>query len=284
MTDLVVWGPERVGELLALTRTRYGAEELSVDELLLSCHERGGVVLGADGVGAVAVAVGRSHDGELVASVRLVVGRGPSPEELHPLLDAAERWAADRSATRVVLGGGLPFALWPGVPVDSIVERAAVGHGYEYGRRWTSWKVPSTFRAEPPADVTVRRAVRDDDVSLVMVAAAASWPRRSDEIARALEHGTCHVAVASPDGTDAVVGIATHSIARAGWMGPLVVVAGHRRRGVGRALLGQVCRDLMIAEFDHVVVGEVPDDDAIAFMGAVGAEPGEAFVALERRI
>ncbi|MBU3701046.1 MAG: GNAT family N-acetyltransferase [Acidimicrobiia bacterium] len=284
MTGFAVWGPERVGELLALTRTRYGADELSVDELLLSCHERGGVVLGADGMGAVAVAVGRSDDGALVASVRLVVTHAPSPEDLDPLLDAAERWAADRSAARVVLGGGLPFALWPGVPVGSIVERAAVGRGYENGRRWTSWRVPSTFRAEPPAGVTIRRAVRDDDVTLVMVAAAASWPRRSDEIARALEHGTCHVAVASPGGADTVVGIATHSIARAGWTGPLIVGVGQRRRGVGRALLGQVCRDLMIAEFDEVIVGEVPDDGAVAFLRAVGAAPGESFVALERPI
>lgn len=284
MTDLVVWGPERVGELLALTESRLGADELSADELLLSCHERGGVVLGADGIGAVAIAVGRSDDGELVASVRLAVAHGPSPHDLLPLLEAAEAWAADRAVTRVLLGGGLPFSLWPGVPDGSMLEQAAVARGYEYGRRWDSWTVPSTFRAESPPGVTVRRAVRDDDVALVTVVAAANWPRRSDEIARALEHGTCHVALDISDGTDRVVGLGTHSIARAGWTGPLVVDVGRRRRGVGRALLGQICRDLMIAEFDRVIVGEVPDDGALAFMGAVGAEAGESFVALERRI
>lgn len=92
------------------------------------------------------------------------------------------------------------------------------------------------------------------------------------------------MAIAGSDGTDTVVGVATHSIARAGWTGPFLVEVDQRRRGVGRALLGQVCRDLMIAEFDHVIVGEVPDEGAVAFLGAVAAEPGESYVALERRI
>jgi len=290
VTDLGVWGPERVGDLLELTRRHHAVDELTADELLVSCHERGAVVLGAEDVGAVAVAVGRSADGELLATVRLVVACGSSADDLAPLLAAAERWAADRAAVRLLLGGGLPFALWPGVPAGSVIEEAAVGRGYDRGRSWTSWQVPSTFRADPPAGVTVRRAVRDDDVATVMVVAAARWPRRSDEIACALEHGTCHVAWASPVGSDAdsntdtVIGIATHSIARAGWTGPLVVEADHRRRGVGRALLGQVCRDLMIAEIDHVIVGEVPDDAVVGFLSSAGAAPGAPFVALERRL
>lgn len=283
MTELVVWGPERVGDLLDLARHQHADDDLTVDELLLSCHERGGVVLGADDVGAVAVALGRSVGGELVASVRLVATRGSTTDEFGSLLGAAERWAADRSATRLVLGGGLPFALWPGVPVGSAVEHAAAGRGYDRGRSWTSWRVPSSFRADPPTGVTVRRAVHDDDVTMVMIEAAARWPRRSDEISRALEHGTCHVAWES-GATDVVVGIATHSIARAGWTGPFVVDDGARRRGVGRALLGQVCRDLMIAEFGHVVVGEVPDGTTESFLSAVGGAPDVAFVSLERRV
>ena len=284
MTDLVVWGPERVGDLLSLVQRHEGADDLTVDELLLSCHERGGVVLGHESVGAVAVALGRSADGDLVASVRLLAPVEPTPAGLLPLLEVAERWAAERSAPRLVLGGGLPFALWPGVQAGSTVELVAVERGYRRGRTWNAWRVPATFRADPPPGVVVRRAVRDDDVTLVMVEAAARWPRRSDEIARALEHGTCHVAMASTESGETVVGIATHSIARAGWTGPLVVVAGERRRGVGRSLLGQVCRDLMIAEFTDVVVGEVPDDVALAFLSSAGATPDASFVTVERRL
>mgnify|MGYP000312182257 CR=1 FL=1 len=57
------------------------------------------------------------------------------------------------------------------------------------------------------------------------------------------------IAVADP----VVVGIGCHSITRAGWTGPLVVDEAYRRRGIGQALLGEICRDLMIAEFDNVV-------------------------------
>ena len=287
MTAFEVRGPDRVDDLVALVRSVDGLGDVSADELLLSCHERGGTVMAADGVGAVAVALGRSDSGELLASVRVlvvdpIVARDTERDARDALLVAAEEWAIERSASRLVLGGGLPFALVPGALHGSVDVDAAVARGFEVDDGWWSYLVPVTHRADPPAGVVVRRAVRDEDVASVLLVASARWPRRSDEIARALDHGTCHVAVEERDGADEVVGIATHSIARAGWTGPVVVVDDARRRGIGRALFGQVCRDLMIAEFPHVVVGDATTPAARAFLESLGAEPDRRWVTCGR--
>ena len=50
-----------------------------------------------------------------------------------------------------------------------------------------------------------------------------------------------------------------------------------QRRGVGHALLGQVCRDLMIAEFPAAEVHGVDDPAAEAFLVAAGAQPGPGY-------
>ena len=286
MTTPEVRGADRVDELLEAVRRAGVPDDLSVDELLTACHERGGTVLALEHVGVVALAVGRGPSGDLVASVRLVVAEPEAAvdDPLDVLLTVAEDWARERAADRIVLHGDLPFALWPGVVVDSPLVAVTAARGWESGAAWDSYRVPVGFRSDPPPGVTVRRAVHDDDVARVLVAASASWPRRSDEIARALEHGTCHVAVGQCDGDTVVLGVATHSIARAGWVGPLVVVDEARRRGVGHALLGQVCRDLMIAEFPHLIVGDASDDVVRSFVEAAGAEPDVRWVRVERRL
>ena len=142
-----------------------------------------------------------------------------------------------------------------------------------------SFTVPSSFRAAPPDDVVVRRAVRDDDVTAVTLAVASAWPRLSDEVARALDHGTCHAAFTAvpadstepADGLGEVVGVGCHSVTRATWVGPLIVRPDRRRSGIGHALLGQICRDLMIADFRAAEVPGIAADDAEAFLMAAGA-------------
>lgn len=283
------WGAERIDELVALLAVAAPDEDLTADELLTACYEQQpGVVLAPEGGGAaVAVGVGRAGDGALVAAVRLlVVGPERAADGLTgALLDAAEQWALERGAERIELGGALPFALWPAVDAGSGLVHAAGRRGYEAPRRLRSFAVPAAFRAPVPTGVTVHRAVRDDDVTAVTLAAASAWPRRSDEIARALDHGTCHAAFATssgdPDGVRGeVVGLGCHSVTRATWVGPLVVRPEHRRRGVGHALLGQICRDLMIAEFSAAEVHGIDDPDAEAFLLAAGARPGRDYEVL----
>lgn len=274
------WGAERVGALTALVAEGAPGEDLTADELLTACYEQPGVVLATDeGDGVVAVGVGRHADGTLVASVRLVVAvpSGGGRRVSDTLLAAAEGWAAERGAEQVVLGGALPFPLWPGVD-DGPLEQVAEGRGYERRGECAAVAVPAAFRAAAPEGVEVRRAVRDDDVTAVTLAVASSWPRRSDEVARALDHGTCHVALATASGAgpqaavtpSQVLGVGCHSVTRASWVGPLVVAPGARRRGIGHALLGQVCRDLMIAEFPAAEVHGVDTPETEAFLVAAG--------------
>lgn len=286
MIDLVPWGADRVDDLVDLLLRVAADEDLTPDEVLTACHEHAGIVMATeDGESVIAVGVERDEDGELLASVRLVAV-GPNVQRTgrgSALLEHAERWAAERGARQIVVGGSVPFSLWPGTPVDSPVAALCAARGYDAHEQWQSFEVDTTFRAEIPAGVVVRRAVHDEDVTRVLLAATSAWPRSADEIARALEHGTCHVALRG-DGDPVVVGIGCHSITRAGWMGPLVVDESARRRGVGAALLGQMTRDLMIAEFERLIVADVPDGTAKGFMASIGAKESIGYQRMSKRL
>lgn len=278
---IVPWAAERLDELVALVASSAAFEDLTGDELLTACWERPGVVLGDEsGLGAVAVGVGRDGDNGVVGVVRLIAVH-PDRQRLgwgSALVEHAAVWARDRGATRLELGGVLPFPLWPGVDVDSGLGEMADTLGFDSGSAGQSLVVPITFRSDDPSGVTVRRVVRDDDVIAVTLATAQAWPHLSDEVARALEHGTCHGAFGPDhDGNDAVLGIGCHSVTRATWIGPLVVVPAHRRRGIGHALLGQICRDLMIAEFQFAEAPGVVDDGFGEFLRAAGATGSRRF-------
>jgi len=275
------WGAERIAELAALVGAAVPEEDLTPDELLTALYDQPGVVLGpADGSGALALGVGRDAHGTLVAAVRLIVVRPDRRREGlgTRLLELAESWALERRARRLELGGLLPFALWPGVDPAGPLAALAASHGYVDVGGSSSFAVPASFRAPVPEGVTLRRAVGDDDHTAVTLAVAAMWPRWSDEVARALDHGTCHGAFATsptdPEGRGReVVGLGCHSITRATSVGPLVVHPNDRRRGIGAALLGQICRDLMIADFPAAEVPGVDDGDVEVegFLVAAGA-------------
>ena len=263
------WGPERIDALVDRLAVAMPAEDLTADEVFTACYDQPGVVL-ADGEGVVAVGVGRATDGEVIASIRLLAASlEPTADRL---LDAAEQWARDQGASRLEMGGALPFPLWPGTDANHTALAVISRRNYLDHGGFVAHAVPATFRAEPPVDVDVRRAFRDEDVVAVAIAAAANWPWWSDEIARALEHGTCHMAtVISPEAGEQVIGLGCHSITRATWLGPLAVIDAHRRRGVGHALLGQVCRDLMIADFPHTEVHGAASVAFEQFLAAAGS-------------
>ena len=57
-----------------------------------------------------------------------------------------------------------------------------------------------------------------------------------------------------------------------------------RRRGVGKALLGQICRDLMIAEFDRVIVADLPDEAARSFIESTGAVASTRYQRMSKQL
>jgi len=274
--ELIPFGVDRIDDLVGLLLRCAPHEDLTPDEVLTACHEQPGIVMGTpDGESVLAVGVGREIDGSLTASIRLLAV-GPNAQRSgngKALLAHAEQWAWERGAARIVIGGSLPFSLWPGIAEESPADFLAQACGYAVETEWDSYALPVTYRAEPPAGVVIRRAVHDSDVTQVHLASAAKWSRQSDEIARALEHGTCHVAVAQIDGEEEVVGLGCHSVTRAGWAGPLVIDQRWTRQGVGSALLGQMCRDLMIAEFTELTIPETSDVRMQSFCAAVEAKP-----------
>jgi len=284
--ELIPWGADRVDDIVDLMLRVAADEDLTPDELHTACHERSGIVMASpDGESVIAVGVDRDVDGDLIASIRLVAV-GPNVQRTGrggALLDHAETWAAERGALRIHVGGELSFSLWPGVPVESPIAALCSARGYATHEFWQSYDVATSFRAEPPAGIVIRRAVHDEDVTRVLLAATSGWPRSADEIARALEHGTCHVALRG-DADPVVVGIGCHSITRAGWTGPVIVDESARRRGVGQALLGQICRDLMIAEFDRVVVADLPDDAARSFIESTGAVASTRYQRMSKQL
>jgi GNAT superfamily N-acetyltransferase len=231
-------------------------------------------VLGAaTGYAAAAVGLWRGRDGTLVATVRLVVVH-PGHRRLglgRGLLDAVEQWARQQDADRLELGGAAPFSLWSGVEPQSELEQLAASSGFGAGEEVRSYAVPSDFRADPPEHVMVRRAVHDADAAAVTRHVAENWPHLSDEVSRALEHGTCHAALDTSGGE--VLGIGCHSVTRAALVGPLLVRATHRRQGIGQTLLGQICRDLMIADFREAQAEGVASDEVVAFLQSTGARP-----------
>jgi mycothiol synthase len=276
-----------------------------------------GVVLGlADGSGAVAVvwrppAPGVARPGAYVKLLAVHPGARRAGRG-HTLLAAAESWAWDHGAPELRLAGSPPFYLWPGVDATALAARClAESRGYAEVGSGVNLRVPVAFRSATPPGVALQRVVEDDDAAAVERLVAAVWPEWMAELRRGIEHGCCLAAFATgadhppandrpggrpggaargtgpaeaPGPTDApppgsAVGFACHSVSRAGWLGPMGTDARWRGAGVGRALLGAVCRDLMVAEFADV---EICWAGPLRFYAGAGAVVGRSFVQLRR--
>lgn len=303
------WDRSRAGELTELVTRALPDEDLSHDELLMVCWDdptpdapagEVGAVLGtapapdgADAAGAVVVVTrvwGEAPDRVVVAYVKLVVVDPPARRQGlgHALLAAAEQWAWAQGATELHLTGSAPFYLWPGVDATNTDLLAlAEARGYRPTGSDVNMALPTTFRADPPAGVVVRRVIADADVAAVRALVLEHWPEWWAETERAIEHGCCHGAFVDPDadagpgaapGAPArapeAIGFCCHSVNRAGWLGPMGTDPDRRAGGVGAALLGQVCRDLMIAEFPATEISWV---GPIRFYGKQGATVSRVF-------
>jgi GNAT superfamily N-acetyltransferase len=265
-----VWGSERAPDLAALVAAAMPEEELSLDELLAVAWDDPepdsrdvGVVLGTvDGRGAVSVVVRAFGDEEDAGVVRLgfvkLIAVHPEARRAglgHALMDAAEQWAWTHGAIELHLSGAAPFYFWPGVDATALeMTCLAESRGFERTGSDINMAIPTDFRAEPPDGVDVRRVVSDADVAAVRALVARVWPEWVAEMERAVEHGCCHGAFSMSADGERAIGFACHSVCRAGWIGPMGTDPVVRAGGVGSALLGQLCRDLMIAEYPHAEI------------------------------
>lgn len=294
--ELVVWAPAQAPDLVDLLHAAAPAEELSVDEVLGVCwegHPDSVVLADPGGHGVVGVALrtfGEAPDTVAVAWVTvLVVDPGHRREGIgRRLLGAAERWASGHGALELHLGGSAPFYLWPGVDLTATdLVCLAEAAGYEPTGSEVDMAMPSSFRAPVPEGVAIRRVVADADVAALEVFVRASYPWWWDEVARAVEHGCCHGAFVPVADTEAAaagercIGFACHSVNRAGVLGPMATDPASQHTGIGTALLGQVCRDLMIAEYDQTRISWV---GPVRFYAKAGAHISRVYRTYRKRL
>ena len=291
--ELVVWAPDRAPELVELLRASAPAEELSTDEVLAVCwegHPTAVVLADPDGRGAVGVVLRRFGAPPDDVAVAWVTALAVPPEHRRQglgrrLLAAAERWAATHGAIELHLGGSAPFYLWPGVDLLATeLVCLAEDAGYEATGSELDMVMPSAYRAPVPEGVVIRRVVTEADVDALAAFVHTDYPWWWDEVARAVEHGCCHGAFVA-DGEDGsgerCIGFACHSVNRAGMLGPMATEGSRRHRGVGSALVGQVCRDLMIAEYDETRISWV---GPVRFYAKAGARIARVYRTYKKRL
>ncbi len=162
------------------------------------------------------------------------------------LLGAAEEWVDSQGGGEVRAGGEAPFYLWPGVDVARtgalcLFEAA----GYHDDGAVLNLSCPSSFRADPPEGVVLRRVPDRAASAGVAELVARHWPHWRPELERAVDRGGCVAAVAAEDGR--VLGFGCHSVNRAGWVGPIGTDPEAGGTGVGSAVLGSLCGELEAA-------------------------------------
>ena len=236
------WGPESLPDLATLWAAASPAEPLGVDELRTVLIDGGGTILASeDGRGAVAFVQGSAEARER-GNIRFLVihplvqrqGRGRA------LLLAAEDRLRRRGVNGLRLAGGVPRYLWPGIDERNLPARSlATSAGYEVAGTEVNMTMPTSFRADSPPGVVVRK-VDPADVTLVREFVAVHWPIWLTEFDIAAGRGSVFAAWVD----DRVIGFFAHSAMRSGWIGPMGTDQAFRSRGVGAAMLAAVCADI----------------------------------------
>lgn len=272
---------EQISDLFGLVDRAMPGERLTPDELLAGCFDDAGTVLAlGDGSGSVS-AVTRMSGDSTVGWVKLLAVEPDARRHGHgrALLAAAESWAFDLGATEIQLAGSAPFYFWPGVPGDALEMLCLAEAGrYDAIGGELNMSIPTTYRAPVPEGMVIHRVVDDPDVDSVVEFTKARWPWWLPELHRGIEQGGCQIAIDDHD--RAVLGFACHSVNRAAWIGPMGTEPERRGRGVGNALLGALCTDLMTANLRDAEISWV---GPIRFYAKAGARVSRMFRLYRKR-
>jgi mycothiol synthase len=280
------WGPDQASTLASLCARALPGERLSADELLATCWEDGGVVLGDAGGDAALAGVVRSFGSLRLAWVKLAA---VAPERQRrglgsALLAAFEQRAFEEGAAEIHLAGSAPAYLWPGVPTDALAMLClAEAHRYEPTGAELNMVLSSAFRARAPDGIAIRRVLDQRDVDAVERFVERHWPEWVPELRQGVEQGGTHAAFADGAGgraDDGVAGFACHSVNRVGWIGPMGTDPGRRGGGIGHALLGGLCEDLMVAGIETAEISWV---GPLRFYAKAGASVGRVFRTFRKR-
>jgi GNAT superfamily N-acetyltransferase len=178
-------------------------------------------------------------------------------------------------------------SLWPGIDVHAMPAMLCLveAKGFRASGTHLHLSLPVSFRAGVPDGVVIRRVIDAGDEQAVLALVQAERPDWMSPVRRSIDHGSCLAAFerldASAIAPPVAIGFASHSIDRAGWLGPMATAPAHRRRGIGRALLGEVARDLMIANFRDV---EVTGADQVRLFVHAGGSVSRVFRSFRRQL
>jgi predicted N-acetyltransferase YhbS len=121
--------------------------------------------------------------------------------------------------------------------------------------------------------------LQDDDAAAALAWSDRQLPGWQRHVGRALEHGSCLLAVEGKANGE-IVGLVCHSVNRTGWLGPIVVAPDRRRRGIGQAMLSAACVDLRAAgQADVVIATPTPVE---FFARSAGASVSRVFQCFEK--
>lgn len=252
-------------ELAALCAAAMPEEQLTAAELAHVCYGAPSDEVLGDERGAVALAYN-----DTAAWIRLVVVRPDLQGRGHGrrLLDLALDRARERGATTVHLASSIPRYLWPGVDLTNTAANALVeSAGFRRHLVGINMAIPTSFRREPPASVTIEREEGRGAVEF----AAREYPHWIPELQVAIEKGT---AFAARDADGATIGFGCHSCNRTAWIGPMATQPGRKHGGVGSAVLAAVCEDL---ERRGHASGEIAWVSNVRFYGKCGATISRVF-------
>jgi GNAT superfamily N-acetyltransferase len=281
---VTTWGPAGLHDLVDLARAALPGEPLTPDDLESLCfgptlHGATTVLATADGHAAAVVSLGS----EARAHLQLLVVH-PSRRRrglARRLVHEAERWAATRGATQLVVGAGAPVYLFTGVDstwTEALCCFEALGYRREAVELDLVCPTRPSTRTPVPEGVVLERVGDDARAAALAAWSERLWPQWSAELERAAAAGTAVVAREGADGP--ILGAAAHSVGRLGVIGPVAVDPARHGGGVGAALVAAVLADLSAAGLDRAEIAWV--STVRFYVRACGARVGRTSVVLVR--